>query len=394
MFYVDVSEQLNFLITVCFSFCIFFLSLWFKKSGSFSRIFGLAFIVPLLLVAASFITKKKAISDTLSDFIVPALLFILLILLALKPEKKYFNLTAFFLGVFPLLLIIAVSKINYLQYLSSKPVVFISAIVVLLIADMYFLKKGSSTRDYIFWALLPLSLANIIDFYINEGTLLFLIPIMSIVSFILFLVYLYNEYYRNMVIKTEEAEKKILRVNRTLDLEVKKRMMEIERINQNLVNISKYDSLSKVYNKKAILDSIDNLINSKSRSIFSILMFDIDNFKRINDTLGHVTGDKCIKAIATTVKGNLREFDLIGRYGGDEFIIVLPGTNLQQAHMIAERFRKKVEQSENPHYTISIGISTYPKDGTSVKSLIEVADEGLYKSKAMGRNTISFRELY
>ena len=87
----------------------------------------------------------------------------------------------------------------------------------------------------------------------------------------------------------------------------------------------------------------------------------------------------------------MREFDLIGRYGGDEFVIVLPGTSQHHALQIAERFRKTIEQTDAPHYTISIGIATYPRDGITVKALIEAADAGLYKSKARGRNTVSYK---
>lgn len=390
MFYVDISNQLNFLITVCLSFSIFSFALWFRSSGIFPRVFGISFIIPLLMETASFLARKKAVSDTFSELVIPTLLLSLLLLLVLKPSSSNLGIYIFCLVSLPLILILLVNKISFIQNLSTKPLYILTAIVILLVANMFLLKREEGAKGYLFWALLPLAASNALEYYIKEGVFAYLVPLLKIAAFYLFTIYFYNAFYRNLVRKTEEAEKKITRVNRSLDMEVKKRMLEIERINQNLVNISKLDSLSNALNKRAILDAIDNLTGTKGKNEFSILMFDIDNFKIINDSYGHVTGDKCIITLAAIAKANLREFDLIGRYGGDEFIIVLPGTNMGEAYQIAERFRKKVELSEKPHYTISIGISTYPKDGISVEDLLEVADKSLYKSKDNGRNTITY----
>lgn len=394
MFYIDFPDQLNFLITVCFSFSIFVFSIWFRNSGGFPRLFGISFLIPSLLVIASFLARKKSVSASLLELAIPALLLALFVLHLIKPARKHLGTTAFFSSAFSLLIIYLVIKIPYMQNYSSIPANILVPVVILLVLNMFFLKKEEGPKSYLFWALLPLSAASALGCYVNKGLILYLVPLLKIIAFLLFTLYFYNEYYKNMVQKAEEAEKRITRINRSLDMEVKKRMLEIERINQNLVNISKIDSLSKALNKRAILDAIDNLINAKAKGEFSIFMFDIDNFKTINDTLGHVTGDKCIKALANNAKGNMREFDLIGRYGGDEFIIVLPGANTQQTINIAERFRKKVESSEQPHYTISIGVASYPKDGTTVKELLEIADDGLYKSKEKGRNSVSYKEVY
>ena len=129
--------------------------------------------------------------------------------------------------------------------------------------------------------------------------------------------------------------------------------------------------------------------HGKDNTPFSLLMFDIDKFKNINDTYGHITGDKCIKRLSLISKTALRDKDSLGRYGGDEFIIVIPEANLAKAKAIAERLRKKVDDTEGPHFTISIGISTFPDDGRKSKELIDSADKGLYVSKEKGRNTVS-----
>jgi diguanylate cyclase (GGDEF)-like protein len=123
-------------------------------------------------------------------------------------------------------------------------------------------------------------------------------------------------------------------------------------------------------------------------------MFDLDHFKSINDNLGHIVGDKCLKSLSYMVRKHIRDFDLFGRYGGDEFIIVNPNTNLKHSRIIAERLRQEVERTENPHYTLSIGISTYPEDGRTVKELILSADKALYISKDKGRNAVSHKDLF
>jgi diguanylate cyclase (GGDEF)-like protein len=194
--------------------------------------------------------------------------------------------------------------------------------------------------------------------------------------------------------KVSESVKLKESLEKSLNLEVKRRVFEIERSNERLLEISKTDLLTKAFNKITILNIIERLISSKKEYTFSILMFDIDNFKTINDSLGHVTGDLCLKTLAQVAAGNIREVDFLGRYGGDEFIIVLPSLSTNEAKFVAERFRNKVNEMSNPKFTVSIGIATYPQDGHTVKELISSADKGLYKSKSRGKNTISHISLF
>ena len=394
MFYTDTTDQLIFLITVCFSFYMFISAFWFKNAGIFPRLLGISFLIPLLIMSASFMTNAKPVFLALSGLAEPAALLFIFVLLIVKPDKRHFDLLVFLIPVYSFALIIMSNKLAFLQKFASLPQNCLLLLIVPLVLNMYLLKKENGAKAYLFWALLPLAAGSAVDCYINYGFVSFLVPLLKLTAYILFTVYFYKEYFHDLILKTEEAQKKISRVNRNLDLEVKKRMMEIERIHQNLVNISKTDSLSKSMNKAAIMDAIENLIAARQKSEFSILMYDIDDFKQINDTLGHVAGDKCIRSLSVTAKSNLREFDLIGRYGGDEFIIVLPGTSMHQALQIAERFRQRIEMTDAPHYTISLGIASYPRDGTTVKALIEAADEGLYKSKSKGKNAISYRDYY
>lgn len=392
MFYSDTADQLVFLITVCFSFSMFISALWFKNANVFPRLLGISFLIPMLIQTASFLTNIQPVFVTLSWLAEYALLLFIFILIIVRPGNKHFGLSVFLIPIYSFIWIILANKLVILQKFVTVPQNRLLPLIILLLMNLYFLKKENGAKGYLFWALLSFVAGSAIACYINYGFVAWLNPLLKMAAYILFTIYFYKEYFHDLIQKTEEFEKKITRIDRNLDMEVKKRMMEIERAHQNLVNISKIDSLSKALNKAAILDAIENLISTRQKSEFSILMFDIDNFKQINDTLGHVAGDKCIKSLSVTAKTNLREFDMIGRYGGDEFIIVLPGTNTFQAVQIAERFREKVEMTETPHYTISIGIASYPKDGTTVKEIIEAADEGLYKSKANGRNAVTYRD--
>ncbi|MBP7073461.1 MAG: GGDEF domain-containing protein [Clostridia bacterium] len=219
--------------------------------------------------------------------------------------------------------------------------------------------------------------------YINEA-----IFAVKLSAYTYFLFYFFRTTHDLLMKKVNESEELIEDMKKSLNKEVKKRVFEIERTNERLLEISKTDMLTKTFNKITILNIIEKLITSKKMEAFSILMFDIDNFKTINDSLGHVTGDMCLKTLSAIASGNIREVDYIGRYGGDEFIIVLPTLSVNEARFVAERFRKKVNETSNPRFTVSIGIATYPHDGQTVHELIQAADRGLYKAKNMGKNTV------
>ncbi len=121
-------------------------------------------------------------------------------------------------------------------------------------------------------------------------------------------------------------------------------------------------------------------------------MIDLDYFKEKNDKFGHLVGDVILKEIAKILKSNLREIDIIGRYGGEEFSVVLAGIGRTGAIQVAERLRSSIEHSvfkaydEKVSSTISIGIASFPEDGVDENSLIESADNALYKAKQKGRN--------
>jgi len=127
---------------------------------------------------------------------------------------------------------------------------------------------------------------------------------------------------------------------------------------------------------------------------FSFLMIDVDHFKDYNDEYGHLVGDVLLKEVSKTIKENIRQIDLMGRYGGEEFSLILVETDKEGAKFAAERIRQSLEArhirayDEDLKATISIGISTFPSDAKNADGLIEKADLALYKAKQTGRNKV------
>lgn len=125
------------------------------------------------------------------------------------------------------------------------------------------------------------------------------------------------------------------------------------------------------------------------------MILDIDHFKKVNDTYGHVVGDEVIRHLSGLIRYHVRETDVSGRYGGEEFIVLLPDTPLKNAYVFAERLRKEVEESITKYndidlkYTISLGIAEIEPTIKSYEAWIECADAALYHSKKNGRNKVS-----
>ena len=129
----------------------------------------------------------------------------------------------------------------------------------------------------------------------------------------------------------------------------------------------------------------------------SLIFVDIDQFKHVNDTYGHASGDEVLKEVARTLRALFRDSDTVARYGGDEFVVLLPRTDRSRAGMLAERARVAVESrvfslpgvTDPLPTTISLGIATFPEDGPLAESLLQHADESLYAAKNAGRNTVA-----
>ncbi len=165
---------------------------------------------------------------------------------------------------------------------------------------------------------------------------------------------------------------------------------------KDLERLAVTDSLTNVHTRRYFLERFDEEIKraAAKKIKLSFLMLDVDHFKRVNDQYGHLTGDHVLKEVALIIKESIREIDIAGRYGGEEFCVVLPDTDLEGALLVAERIRKATEQRLIKAYdtaikvTLSIGISTYPANGKQIEELMDKADWSLYRAKAHGRNCV------
>ncbi|MCE5335009.1 MAG: diguanylate cyclase [Desulfobacteraceae bacterium] len=156
------------------------------------------------------------------------------------------------------------------------------------------------------------------------------------------------------------------------------------------------DPLTGVANKRGFRDRLKDELQRYTRyqHNFSMLLFDIDHFKSINDQFGHWAGDKCLKEIMKRIKPILRETDFVARWGGDEFVILFPGTDRESAAMVAERIRKSIENTrfiyrgQEISLTASIGLTEVQPADQSQEMLFNRVDKAMYKAKENGRNTV------
>ncbi|MDD3804123.1 MAG: GGDEF domain-containing protein, partial [bacterium] len=172
---------------------------------------------------------------------------------------------------------------------------------------------------------------------------------------------------------------------------------ELNNLYERTYQLSITDRLTGLYDQNyfrmAASDAIE--IASVNNYTCSMVMFDIDNFKEFNDTNGHLAGSRALVEIAEIMRRTFRKSDLLGKYGGDEFIILMKDVEEEYVPFILERFKRKVSEHDfNPKtkrvstLTISLGASMFPKDGNLVENLIDKADKALYNSKKMGKNRL------
>ena len=174
-------------------------------------------------------------------------------------------------------------------------------------------------------------------------------------------------------------------------------MMESTRAdNRRLEALAQTDPLTDALNRRALTDRLNAELERARRydSMVTLLMIDIDHFKRINDSHGHITGDEVLKAVAGALKNSLRNIDMVFRYGGEEFMVLLSNTSREAAAMVGERLRVAVlglqylVDGRAIDLTVSIGCATL-RPGESGDSLQRRADNALYVSKREGRNRLS-----
>lgn len=158
------------------------------------------------------------------------------------------------------------------------------------------------------------------------------------------------------------------------------------------------DGLTGLYNHRQFVELFDREMSrsKRFRVPLSLLMIDVDRFKLFNDKYGHPVGDEVLIQVARLIRDTVREVDLSFRYGGEEFIALLPETDLASARPVAERIRRIIEENAvasisvipDMPVTVSIGVASYPRNGTSCETLLKVVDDLMYQAKSQGRNLV------
>lgn len=173
--------------------------------------------------------------------------------------------------------------------------------------------------------------------------------------------------------------------------------LEKIRLFNEIKTLSIRDGLTGIYNHAYIVEALKDEVERSKRygSLLSVALFDIDDFKKVNDNHGHLAGDAVLKKLSELLTGSLRAIDIVGRYGGEEFLAILPETDGINGYIVAERFRERVEnetfenEEKNIKITISGGVGHY-SSSMDVNKLIKVADDNLYAAKRKGKNRIHY----
>jgi len=180
----------------------------------------------------------------------------------------------------------------------------------------------------------------------------------------------------------------------TLTFQLSLLALVFSRLVAELRRSSRRDALTGVMNRRALDDALDDEEHRARRlqAPFAVLMVDADHFKSINDRFGHAAGDRALQHLSTLMMAQMRDIDRLGRYGGEEFLVLLPGTGLAQAQVAAERLRERVEavpmvwQGEPLRLTVSVGVAAWQGPDDGLAALLARADEALYAAKRAGRN--------
>lgn len=168
--------------------------------------------------------------------------------------------------------------------------------------------------------------------------------------------------------------------------------IELELINEKLAGLATTDGLTGLNNHRSFQEYLERefAIARRNGSPLSLVLLDVDHFKRFNDEFGHQAGDEVLRGVAKALESAARDSDFLARYGGEEFVIVLPGADFAQSILAAERFRSVIEACEWPYQSVtaSFGVATLDESIKDREKLIAVADSALYKAKRNGRNRV------
>lgn len=278
--------------------------------------------------------------------------FLIVVIRTLIEQQNIFHLPLIFIAIY-----YGFAAIFYFCPLSSLVIYFVTSLSVVYLLPI--VNSNLVTNTYV------------IDI-ISNALLALLISIIN-----------YNKFTKEYnYIKTIEKK----------NYELKTKTIEIQGINEKLVDISEKDKLTDIFNRRKLENILEHLLlDAKADAkTLSIILLDIDDFKSVNDLYGHIIGDEILIEMADILKKNIRNVDIIGRWGGEEFLIICPHSHEDKTIDLSKRLKKIIENNKFSFIdskSCSFGIATY-KEHDDIKSIIDRADRGLYKAKEKGKNRI------
>jgi two-component system cell cycle response regulator len=200
---------------------------------------------------------------------------------------------------------------------------------------------------------------------------------------------------------TKPFEQNELRAHLLVAKRILKLQQDLINAREELRSQAMHDALTGIWNRGAVLDQLSRELDRSTRAntTTGVLMMDLDHFKKVNDTYGHLTGDAVLREVAKRVTESVRSYDTVGRYGGEEFVVVLPNCGKAAIEQFAERIRlaiASVPSLTDPAkitITVSIGATIAAAELRSTNDILAAADEALYQAKEAGRNRVCFKEL-
>jgi diguanylate cyclase (GGDEF)-like protein len=201
------------------------------------------------------------------------------------------------------------------------------------------------------------------------------------------------------ITKPFDPEELVARVK--VHLKIKKLQDELKRSNELLLELSNTDHLTGLFNRRYMVEALDKEVHRSSRKggSLSLIMLDIDNFKKVNDDFGHLQGDAVLQVVSLLLQKELRSYDYAARYGGEEFVVILPDSALKETILVADRIRLAVQGNifSDPlaklRLTVSLGVACFSREQSpTVDGFIKLADDALYRAKTNGRNRVEFHD--
>lgn len=386
---MSINHTLLLQLLVMVSAGLFFSAYTHKSLSSEIKIIGLSQLSTVIILGfSSFLLTNTPIFINLFYALLSGLVMLCILSLQLhKNEPVELTVVA---ALVPLFFFIVILNQPYLLTFFYNNVLLTILSLTLGGLAIFYVRKLALNRFFTIYWVLQLAALVLVSLNLNDWTLWLSFGIL--IGATLLGIYMItndiNTFYQTV---HHEATYYKDQFEEAVEKEVKKRTFYVEMSKERMLEQNRTDHLTKLLNRKSILADIDNLILDRNTNKFVLFIFDIDYFKQINDKLGHTTGDKSLKNLAAIIKTCVRDTDLAGRYGGDEFLLALPMLGYKEGLAFGERLLETVRKESNPKITISMGMSVYPWDGENYKSLFETADKGLYQAKAEGRNQIGYK---